>query len=62
VREFLDQLDSTGVLAHVRREVSTKHEIAAVAAFLTTPEAGYVNGAVIPVDGGLTAGVGLPRN
>jgi 3-oxoacyl-[acyl-carrier protein] reductase len=37
-------------------------EIAAVAAFLTTPEAGYVNGAVIPVDGGLTAGVGLPRN
>ncbi|MBS0561736.1 MAG: SDR family oxidoreductase [Proteobacteria bacterium] len=37
-------------------------EIAAVAAFLTTPEAGYVNGAVIPVDGGLTAGVGLPRS
>jgi len=41
---------------------ATPDEIAAVAAFLTTPEAGYVNGAVIPVDGGLTAGVGLPRN
>jgi 3-oxoacyl-[acyl-carrier protein] reductase len=40
----------------------TADEVAAVAAFLTTPEAGYVNGAVIPVDGGLTAGVGLPRN
>ena len=41
---------------------ATPDEVAAVAAFLTTPEAGYVNGAVIPVDGGLTAGVGLPRN
>jgi len=30
VRDFLDQLDKTGDLAHVRREVSTKHEIAAV--------------------------------
>jgi 3-oxoacyl-[acyl-carrier protein] reductase len=41
---------------------ATPDEVAAVAAFLTTPEAGYVNGAVIPVDGGLTAGVGLPRS
>jgi 3-oxoacyl-[acyl-carrier protein] reductase len=41
---------------------ATPDEIASVAAFLTTPEAGYVNGAVIPVDGGLTAGVGLPRS
>lgn len=30
-------------------------EIAAVVAFLTGPDAGYVNGAVIPVDGGLSA-------
>jgi NAD(P)-dependent dehydrogenase (short-subunit alcohol dehydrogenase family) len=41
---------------------ATPDEVASVAAFLTTPEAGYVNGAVIPVDGGLTAGVGLPRS
>jgi 3-oxoacyl-[acyl-carrier protein] reductase len=33
----------------------TAEEIAAVIAFLAGPEAGYVNGAVIAVDGGLTA-------
>jgi 3-oxoacyl-[acyl-carrier protein] reductase len=33
----------------------TPEEVAAVIAFLAGPEAGYVNGAVISVDGGLTA-------
>jgi 3-oxoacyl-[acyl-carrier protein] reductase len=36
-------------------------EIAAVVTFLVSLEASYVNGAYIPVDGGLTASAGIPR-
>jgi NAD(P)-dependent dehydrogenase (short-subunit alcohol dehydrogenase family) len=35
--------------------VAAVHELSDVIPFLATPSAGYINGAIIPVDGGRTA-------
>ena len=40
------------------KRLGEAHEVASVIAFLASPDAAYVNGAVIPVDGGTTANCG----
>ncbi|MEM5516035.1 SDR family oxidoreductase [Henriciella sp. AS95] len=53
-------------LAKVKNRIPMKRaaepeEIASVIAFLAGPDAGFVNGVILPVDGGLTASNGQPN-
>ena len=41
---------------HPLGRIATPDEIAATVAYLASDEAGFITGAAIPIDGGLTAG------
>jgi len=43
------------------RRFAQPEEIGALAGFLFSPMAGYITGSVIPIDGGLTAGLLIQR-
>ena len=43
------------------RRFAKPEEIAGLAAFLLSPPAAYITGAVLPIDGGLTAMIGIHR-
>jgi 3-oxoacyl-[acyl-carrier protein] reductase len=51
--------ESVPILVPSKRD-GTPQEVASVVAFLVSEAASYVNGAIIPVDGGLQAGSRLP--
>ncbi|MCC6833309.1 MAG: SDR family oxidoreductase [Thermoleophilia bacterium] len=47
--------------AHPLGRVGTPVEVASVASFLCSADAAFVSGAIIPVDGALTANLAIPR-
>lgn len=56
-----DAIDAERMLTTPQHRYARSHEVAAVIAFTLQPEASYLSGAVIPVDGGATAHLaGMP--
>jgi meso-butanediol dehydrogenase/(S,S)-butanediol dehydrogenase/diacetyl reductase len=61
-----DRLDDPAFWAALRDRIALDRaaepaDIARAALFLTSPDAAYITGVVLPVDGGTTASVGTPR-
>ncbi|MFF0991362.1 SDR family NAD(P)-dependent oxidoreductase [Kocuria nitroreducens] len=61
-----DRLDDPGFAAALADRVAlgraaTPEDVARAVLFVAGPDAGYITGAVIPVDGGTTASTGQPR-
>jgi len=61
-----DRLDDAAFWAALRDRIALDRaaepaDIARAALFLTSPDAAYITGVVLPVDGGTTASVGTPR-
>lgn len=54
--ELSDELQTTYKKAIPAGRFATADEVAAAVTFLASPEAAYINGAVLPVDGGLGMG------
>jgi 3-oxoacyl-[acyl-carrier protein] reductase len=50
----------TGMVDRIpARRIGAPEDVARLAVFLALPDSGYINGAVIPIDGGATAGINL---
>jgi 3-oxoacyl-[acyl-carrier protein] reductase len=58
---FVPEMTNTWQKLVPARRIASPEEIAAAVRFLVSAEAGYVNGTVIPVDGGLRAGLPTPK-
>jgi 3-oxoacyl-[acyl-carrier protein] reductase len=57
--DFVPEMTEEWAQVVPAKRTATPAEIAAVVRFLVSDEAAYITGAVIPVDGGLSAGLGV---